>query len=76
MMGLAEFYMARPDSNIYNFINTQLLSVVFNDLDPTWLAGELWGGPWNVTTAGYAISSDFSSRREIEHIFSCNIEQT
>ncbi|KAM0753209.1 Six-hairpin glycosidase [Meredithblackwellia eburnea MCA 4105] len=52
MMGMAELYVARPDSNIYNFVNTQLLSVVFNDIDDTWLFGEWWNGPWNETTAG------------------------
>lgn len=42
---MAEFYIARPDQNIYNFINTQVLSVVWNNLDNTWLAGEIWQGP-------------------------------
>jgi hypothetical protein len=44
-MGMAELYIARPDSNIYNFINTQLLSAVFNDIDDSWLFGEWWDGP-------------------------------
>ncbi|KAL8293757.1 hypothetical protein RQP46_000458 [Phenoliferia psychrophenolica] len=52
MMGMAELYVARPDQNIYNFVNTQLLSAVFNDVDDTWLFGEWWDGPWNETTAG------------------------
>ncbi|KAK4702228.1 hypothetical protein P7C70_g3994, partial [Phenoliferia sp. Uapishka_3] len=45
VMGMAELYLVRPDANIYNFINTQLLSAVFNDLDDTWLFGEWWDGP-------------------------------
>ncbi|KAI5480809.1 alpha-1,6-mannanase, glycoside hydrolase family 76 protein [Pseudohyphozyma bogoriensis] len=52
MMGMAELYLARPDSNLYNYINTQLLSNVFNNLDESWLFGEWWQGPWNETTAG------------------------
>ena len=45
MMAIAELYIARPDQNIYNFVNTQLLSNVFNNIDNTWLFGEWWGGP-------------------------------
>ncbi|GAA6000033.1 uncharacterized protein JCM10292_003591 [Rhodotorula paludigena] len=52
MLGMSELYVARPDPNIYNFINTQLLSNVFNNIDETWLFGMWWGGPWNETTAG------------------------
>ncbi|GAA5991413.1 hypothetical protein JCM10908_003302 [Rhodotorula pacifica] len=52
MLGMAELYVARPDPNIYNFINTQLLSNAFNNVDDTWLYGMWWGGPWNITTAG------------------------
>ncbi|BGP04251.1 Mannan endo-1,6-alpha-mannosidase DCW1 [Rhodotorula toruloides] len=52
LLGLAELYVARPDPNIYNFVNTQLLSNAFNNLDDTWLFGMWWDGPWNVTTAG------------------------
>lgn len=44
-MGLAEFYTARPDPNIYNFINTQLLATIWNDVDDTWLSGPWWNGP-------------------------------
>lgn len=33
-------------------INTQLLSNAFNNLDDSWLFGQWWNGPWNVTTAG------------------------
>lgn len=51
-LGMAELYLARPDSNIINFLNTQLLAAVYNDLDSTWLFGEWWVGPWNSTTAG------------------------
>lgn len=42
VLGMAEFYVARPDQNIYNFINTQMLSVVWNNVDKTWLMGEWW----------------------------------
>lgn len=52
MMALAELYMARADQNIYNFVNTQLLANVFNNVDNSWLFGEWWAGPWNETTAG------------------------
>ncbi|GAA5897852.1 hypothetical protein JCM5296_006093 [Sporobolomyces johnsonii] len=52
MLGLAELYVARPDPNLYNFINTQLLTNVFNNVDDSWLFGMWWGGPWNETTAG------------------------
>ncbi|GAA6033712.1 hypothetical protein JCM8097_004394 [Rhodosporidiobolus ruineniae] len=52
LLGLSELYVARPDPNIYNFINTQLLSNVFNNVDDSWLFGMWWGGPWNETTAG------------------------
>ncbi|GAA6008154.1 hypothetical protein JCM10207_007047 [Rhodosporidiobolus poonsookiae] len=52
MLGLSELYIARPDPNIYSFINTQLLSNVFNNVDDSWLFGMWWGGPWNETTAG------------------------
>ncbi|GAA5827983.1 hypothetical protein JCM11251_005677 [Rhodosporidiobolus azoricus] len=52
MLGMAELYVARPDPNIYNYINTQLLSNVFNNVDDSWLFGMWWGGPWNETTAG------------------------
>ncbi|GAA5914096.1 hypothetical protein JCM6882_001846 [Rhodosporidiobolus microsporus] len=52
MLGMAELYVARPDPNIYNFINTQLLSNVYNNVDDSWLWGMWWGGPWNETTAG------------------------
>jgi hypothetical protein len=45
MLGMAELYVARPDPNIYNFINTQLLSNAFNNVDDTWLFGMWWGGP-------------------------------
>lgn len=45
LLGLAELYVARPDPNIYNFVNTQLLSNAFNNLDDTWLFGMWWGGP-------------------------------
>lgn len=33
-------------------INTQMLSNAFNNLDNSWLFGQWWNGPWNVTTAG------------------------
>ena len=39
---MAEFYVARPDENIYNFINLQLLSVVGTNIDDTFLAGQWW----------------------------------
>ncbi|GAA5873315.1 hypothetical protein JCM8547_007067 [Rhodosporidiobolus lusitaniae] len=52
LLGLSELYVARPDPNIYNFINTQLLSNAFNNVDESWLFGMWWGGPWNETTAG------------------------
>jgi hypothetical protein len=45
MMGLAEFYTARPDPQIYNFVNTNLLSMINFDLDDSWLAGQWWNGP-------------------------------
>lgn len=45
MLGLSELYLARPDPNIYNFINTQLLTNIFNNVDDTWLFGLWWGGP-------------------------------
>lgn len=47
-MGMAELYTARPDPVIYNFINTQLMSVVWNNLDSSWLAGPWWNGPVNL----------------------------
>ncbi|BGP36134.1 hypothetical protein JCM10449v2_000032 [Rhodotorula kratochvilovae] len=52
LLGMSELYVARPDPNIYNFVNTQLLSNVFNNVDDSWLFGMWWGGPWNETTAG------------------------
>ncbi|SGY38001.1 BQ5605_C003g01938 [Microbotryum silenes-dioicae] len=52
ILALAELYLARPDPNIYNFINTQMLSNVFNNVDNSWLFGMWWNGPWNETTAG------------------------
>ncbi|KAM0793634.1 hypothetical protein ACM66B_001066 [Microbotryomycetes sp. NB124-2] len=52
MLALSELYLARPDENIYNFINTQMLSNVFNNVDDSWLFGLWWRGPWNETTAG------------------------
>ncbi|GAA5935258.1 hypothetical protein JCM3775_007250 [Rhodotorula graminis] len=52
MLGMSELYLARPDPNIYNFVNTQLLSNVYNNVDDSWLFGMWWGGPWNETTAG------------------------
>ncbi|GAA5939289.1 hypothetical protein JCM1841_004846 [Sporobolomyces salmonicolor] len=52
MLALSELYVARPDPNLYNFINTQLLTNVFNNVDDSWLFGMWWGGPWNETTAG------------------------
>lgn len=45
MLGMAELYLARPDPNIYNFVNTQLLSNVYNNVDDSWLFGMWWGGP-------------------------------
>jgi hypothetical protein len=45
MLALSELYLARPDPNIYNFVNTQLLTNVFNNVDDTWLFGLWWGGP-------------------------------
>lgn len=45
VMGMSELYLARPDQNIYNYINTQLLSVVWNNVDETWLFGQWWEGP-------------------------------
>lgn len=42
---MAELYTARPDPNIFAFVNTQLLSVLWHNLDETWLAGEWWPGP-------------------------------
>lgn len=53
MLGLAELYVARPDPNIYNFVNTQLLSNVYNNVDDTWLFGMWWGGP--VSTLSYSL---------------------
>lgn len=50
--GLADLYLANNDENIYNYLNTQLLSNAFRNLDSSWLYGEIWNGPWNVTTAG------------------------
>jgi hypothetical protein len=49
-MGMAELYLARPDPVIYNFINTQLISVIHNNLDKTWLAGPWWNGPVSFRT--------------------------
>lgn len=45
MLGMSELYLARPDPNIYNFVNTQLLSNVYNNVDDSWLFGMWWGGP-------------------------------
>jgi hypothetical protein len=45
MLGLSELYLARPDQNIYNFINTQMLTNVYNNVDPSWLFGMWWQGP-------------------------------
>ncbi|KAH8919870.1 glycoside hydrolase family 76 protein [Atractiella rhizophila] len=52
LAGMKDLYLARPDENILNYLNTQLLSATFNDLDSTWLYGQWWSGPWNETTAG------------------------
>lgn len=52
-MALAEFYLARPDPNLYNFINTQLLSIIHHDLDASWLAGPRWAGPVSSSFFGY-----------------------
>lgn len=54
MLAISELYLARPDENIYNFVNTQLLSNVYNNVDDSWLFGLWWGGP---------VSSSSSSSR-------------
>lgn len=53
MLGLSELYLARPDENIYNFINTQMLSNVFNNVDPSWLFGMWWQGPVSCLCAAW-----------------------
>lgn len=45
VLGMAELYGARPDPVIYNYINTNLMSVVWNNIDNSWLAGPWWDGP-------------------------------
>lgn len=45
MLALGELYVARPDPNIYNYVNTNLMSVVYNNIDKSWLFGQWWEGP-------------------------------
>ena len=58
---MAEFYTARPDENIYNFINLQLLSVVGTNIDDTFLAGQWW---YEVST--FQLNDPRSSKVEID----------
>lgn len=50
--GLGYLYTATRDSNLRNFLNTNMLANVQNNMDYSYLFSEYWDGPFNSTLGG------------------------